>query len=114
MAQRVTVVLILLAAAQLALATSTLSFSNDTYEVQLLVNSRDEITDFRLYGGAGLIRMAGWEDFRDLYYDPAKQTLRLVVPASGGAPRVALDVRGKKAILTLSARRIKLKGDWVM
>lgn len=108
------VLLTLFAAAQLALATSTLSFSNDTYEVQLLVNSRDEITDFRLYGDAGLIRMAGREDFQDLHYDPARQTLRLVVPAGGGAPRVALEVRGKKAILTLGARRIKLKGDWVM
>lgn len=116
MTRRPLLVLAGLAWVKIALATSTLSFANARFAVQIVVTSNDTISDFRLYDERenGLVCSANLNDLEDVHYDPAKKTLRLVFPACNGTPGVALVVRGKKATLTYRGKRAKLKGDWVM
>ncbi len=105
--------LALLAGSPPAYATSTLTFTGGNYEIQIVVSdTSDEISALRLYDGSGLVLAAERKDLEKTRYDPAQQTLSLVVPANDNRPRLVVVAHGRKGAMTYGTKRVKLWCDW--
>lgn len=103
----------LLADSPPACATSTLTFTGGTYQIQVVVSdTSDEVSDLRLYDGGHVVLVAAREDLAGAGYNPKAHTLSLLVPAKGNLPKLVLVAQGRRATMEYGAKRAKLRCDW--
>ncbi len=112
------ILFLLLMAASICRATSSITFSGGGYEISVLLTDEDcKVVGLNVGGHNPNIISIGANEltaFSKAESDCKKKTIHLVVPATKSHPHFELKSTSKKGHMTLGDKKVNVSPDWQM
>jgi hypothetical protein len=112
------ILFLLLVAASICYATSSITFSGGGYEISVLLSDEDcKVVGLNVSGDNPNIISIETKDlaaFSKAECDCKKKTIHLVLPTTKSHPYFELKSTSKNSHLTLGDKKVKVSPDWLM
>jgi hypothetical protein len=116
--KRSLILFLVLIAASICHATSTITFSGGGYDISVLLRDEDcKVAGLNVSRDSGSIISIETNElaaFSKAKADCKKKTIHLVVPATKSQPYFELKSTSKNGHLTLGEKKVKVSPDWEM
>jgi hypothetical protein len=112
------ILFLLLIAASICYATSTITFSGGGYDISVLLSDEDcQVVGLNVSGEDPNTISIGANEltaFSKAESDCKKKTIHLVVPATKSHPHFELKSSSKRGHMTLGEKKVNVSADWQM